>query len=88
MRLPQKLDCLKCGQRLQPEDTAVIKVAQPRFQQRKHCCPHCGALVAIEIAPADDDDALPGRDLNLFRGIVLTAEPRACARPRSSSPLL
>jgi hypothetical protein len=45
------LTCQQCGQRLDAGDTTIIKIAQPRFEERKHCCPNCSALIAIEIGP-------------------------------------
>ena len=54
MRSKQWLQCHKCGTRIKAEDTAVIKIPQPRFEERKHCCPNCSAIIAIEIGPSDD----------------------------------
>jgi hypothetical protein len=53
-----KLTCHHCGQRLDPGDTTIIKIAQPRFQERKHCCPHCRAVIAIEIGPNEEEPPL------------------------------
>jgi hypothetical protein len=48
---------------MQSGDTTIIKIARPRFEERKHCCPNCGALVALEIGPNDETEkALPFLD--------------------------
>lgn len=74
MRSPRKLECAKCGERVQPEDTAVIRIAQPRYEERKHCCPRCGALIAIEIGPSEATQReLPALD----QADVRTAPPRS-----------
>jgi hypothetical protein len=39
---------------LDPGDTTIIKIAQARFEERKHCCPNCNAVIAIEIGPNED----------------------------------
>jgi RNase P subunit RPR2 len=52
-----KLICHNCGLRLDPGDTTIIKMAQPRFEERKHCCPNCSAVIAIEIGPNEDATA-------------------------------
>ena len=45
---------------MQSEDTAIIKVAKARFEERKHCCPKCGSVVAVELGPNDETErALP-----------------------------
>jgi hypothetical protein len=49
-----RLTCQQCGQRLDPGDTTIIKIAQPRFQERNHRCPNCSALIAIEIGPNEE----------------------------------
>ena len=51
------LKCHNCGQRLDPGDTTIIKIAQRRFEERKHCCPNCSAVIAIEIGPNEDAEA-------------------------------
>jgi hypothetical protein len=48
------LKCHNCGQRLDPGDTTIIKITQPRFEERRHCCPNCNAVIAIEIGPNED----------------------------------
>ena len=52
-----KLKCHNCGQRVDAGDTTIIKIAQPRFEERKHCCPNCSAIIAIEIGPNEDGAA-------------------------------
>ena len=54
MRSRPSLQCHKCGTRIQPDDTAVIKIPQPGFEERKHCCPNCSAIIDIEIGPSED----------------------------------
>jgi len=39
---------------MQPEDTSVTRILQPRFEERKHSCPNCGAVIALEIGPSED----------------------------------
>ena len=53
-RTMAKFTCQQCGQRLDPGDTTIIKIPQPQFQERKHRCPNCSALIAIEIGPNDE----------------------------------
>jgi ribosomal protein S27AE len=54
------LICPRCGEKMQPGDTTIIKIPQPRFEERKHCCPNCGTVIAIEIGPNDETQkALP-----------------------------
>jgi len=54
VRSKQSLQCHKCGALIQAEDTAVIRIPQARFEERKHCCPNCSAIIAIEIGPSED----------------------------------
>jgi len=56
MRRNQELLCHQCGHQMHSEDTAVIKIAQPRFEKRKHCCPNCGAVIAVEIGPSGETE--------------------------------
>jgi hypothetical protein len=67
-----KLKCHKCGQRIEAGDTTIIRMSQRRFEERKHCCPNCSALIAIEIGPSDDTQtALPAFDQTLTGTDVL-----------------
>jgi hypothetical protein len=60
---PQKLvnmdilNCPNCFAQLRPQDTDVIKLqaVDGRYQERKHCCPHCHTLLSLEVTLAEDD---------------------------------
>jgi hypothetical protein len=68
MRSTYKLQCPKCGEKLLPEDTAIIKISKPRFEERKHYCPRCNSVIAIEIGPNDDTQkSLPAFDEKLLK---------------------
>lgn len=47
--------CPNCGTQL-PQHTDVIKFqAAGHYQEREHRCPHCHAVLSIEVTMAEDD---------------------------------
>jgi hypothetical protein len=68
MRSAPRLQCPKCGEKLQAGDTTIIKIPKPAFEERKHYCPRCNAIIALEIGANDDTQtALPDFDETFTR---------------------